>query len=244
VFITNHPFDAGNRPYVKYFSDGQSKIHIIFTDGHPRVEPTNSVYYAYLENGKFYRVNGEEICDMDHIPFEPKDASVIFKSNEKEGRAWIADIGQDDAGSPVVLYTKSPVETEHYYWYARFVEDRWENHEICNSGKWFPQTPEGTEERELHYFGNMTIHPGNANVVYLSRQVNGRFEIERWETNDFGNTWTTEAITRDSQYDNVRPYIPRGLKADQDEVVLWMENQKYIHYTDFKTSIKYLIRKK
>jgi hypothetical protein len=100
------------------------------------------------------------------------------------------------------------------------------------------------EEREPHYFGNMTIHPDNANVVYLSRQVNERFEIERWETNDFGNSWTTEAITKDSQYDNVRPYIPRGLKADQDEVVLWMENQKYIHYTDFKTSIKYLIRKK
>lgn len=244
VFITNYPFDAGNRPYVKYFSDGQSKIHIVFTDGHPRVEPTNSVYYAYLENGKFYRANGEEICDMDHIPIEPKDASVIFKSNEKEGRAWIADIGQDENGNPTVLYTKSPKEAQHYYWYARFVEDHWENHEICDSGKWFPQTPAGVEEREHYYFGNMTIHPGNANVVYLSRQVNETFEIERWKTNDFGNTWTTEAITRDSQYDNVRPYIPRGLKADQDEVVFWMENQNYIHYTNFKTSIKYVIRKK
>lgn len=239
VFITNYPFDAGNRPYVKYHSDGQSKIHMVFTDGHPRVEPTNSVYYAYYEKGTFHRVNGEEICDMSSIPFEPKEASVIFQSNEREGRAWIADIGQDDQGNPVVLYTKSPEETDHRYWYARYVDGKWINHEICKSGKWFPQTPEGKREPEPHYFGGMSVHPGDANVVYLSRQVDSVFEIERWETSDYGKSWTSEAITKDSEYDNVRPYVPRGLKANQPEVVLWMENQKYVHYTNYKTSVKF-----
>lgn len=243
VFITNYPFDPGNRPYVKYHSDGQSKIHMVFTDGHPRVEPTNSVYYAYYENGKFHRANGEEICDIKNTPFEPKEASVIFQSSEEEGRAWIADIGQDDQGNPVVLYTKSPEETDHRYWYARYVDGQWINHEICKSGKWFPQTPEGQREREPHYFGGMTVHPGNANVVYLSRQVDGVFEIERWETSDYGKSWKSEAITQDSEYDNVRPYLPRGLQKEEPEVVLWMENQEYVHYTDYQTSIKFFIRK-
>ena len=242
VFITNYPFDNNNRPYVKYASDGISKIHIVFTDGHPRVEPTNSVYYAYYENGAFYKANGQQICSMEEIPFEPKDATLVFRSNEKEGRAWIADIGQDESENPVILYTKSPEETNHEYWYAHYTNGTWTNNKICNSGKWFPQTPAGKTEPEPHYFGGMSLHPDNCNVVYLSRQVNGIFEIERWETNDDGKSWQTELITSNSIQDNVRPYVPRGLKKDSPEVVLWMENQQYIHYTNFKSSIKYFIR--
>ncbi|MFO7657725.1 MAG: BNR-4 repeat-containing protein [Bacteroidales bacterium] len=242
VFITNYPFDHNNRPYVKYFSDGKSKIHIVFTDGHPRDEPTNCVYYVYYENGAFYKANGEQICTMEQLPFEPEDASVVYTSNPEQGRAWIADIGQDNENNPVILYTRSPKETSHEYWYARYTEKGWIDNKICDSGKWFPQTPEEKKEPEPHYFGGMSIHPGNANVVYLSRQINGVFEIERRETENKGKSWETEAITENSEYDNVRPYIPRGISADSKEIVLWMENQKYIHYTNFKTSIKYLIR--
>lgn len=243
VFITNYPFDKNNRPYVKYFSDGISKIHIVFTDGHPRVEPTNSVYYALFENGKFYKANGDLICNIENIPFEPKDASVVYHSNQKQGRAWIADIAQDKHGNPVILFTKSPDETNHEYWYARYYQNQWRTHKICDSGNWFPQTPAGEQEREPHYFGNLTIHPQKCNVVYLSRQINGVFEIERHQTKDLGKTWSKQAITQNSKFDNVRPFVPRGLKAEQDEIVLWMENQKYIHYTDFQTAIKYHILK-
>lgn len=244
VFITNFPFDNNNRPYVKYFSDEESKIHIVFTDGHPRNEPTNSVYYAYYENDAFYRADEQQICTMNTIPFEPKNASVVYTSNEIEGRAWIADIGQDEQGNPVILYTKSPNTNNHEYWYARYTNTGWINKKICNSGKWFPQTPIGKKEREPHYFGGMSIHPDNCNILYLSRQINGIFEIERWETTDKGDSWSHEAITKNSSYDNVRPYIPRRLRKESHEIVLWMENQKYIHYTDYKTSIKYFIREK
>jgi len=242
VFITNYPFDPGNRPYVKYFSDGNSRIHFLFTDGHPHVEPTNSVYYAYYENDNFYRADGTLICTIDNIPFEPGDASLIYESTLEEGRAWIADIGQDEAGNAVVLYTKSPEDTVHRYWYARFVDGAWINNEICASGKWFPQTLPGQREREPYYFGGMSIHPGNANVVYLSRQVNGVFEIERWQTENYGESWTREPVTTESDLDNVRPYVPRGLTKDDPEIVIWMENRKYTHYTDFSTAIKFDVR--
>ncbi|MCB0631044.1 MAG: BNR-4 repeat-containing protein [Saprospiraceae bacterium] len=241
VFITNEPFDPNNRPYAKYYSDGQSRIHIIFTDGHPRVEPTNSVYYAYYEEGAFYRADGTQIADMSSLPFEPKDATVIYQSNETDGRAWIADVAADEQGRPVVLYTRSPSETDHRYWYAKYDGQQWINNEMCKAGKWFPQTQEGQEEREPHYFGNMSVHPEKTNVVYLSRQVDGVFEIERWETDDDGKSWQSEPITQHSQLDNVRPYVPRYGDAGK-EIVLWMENRKYIHYTDFKTAIRYYIR--
>lgn len=244
VFITNYPFDSNNRPYVKYFSDGKSKIHVVFTDGHPRDEPTNSVYYAYYEKGGVYDANGKKICAMDDLPFEPKDASIVYTSNPQEGRAWVADIGQDEQHNPVILYTRSPEESNHEYWYARFEDGNWINEKICDSGPWFPQTPDGEREREPHYFGGMIIHPDNPDVVYLSRKVDDVFEIERWETKDLGKSWITEPVTENSEFDNVRPYLPRGLEEEMDEVVFWMENQKYIHYTNYKTSIKYSIRSK
>lgn len=242
VFITNYPFDQNNRPYVKYFSDGKSKIHIVFTDGHPRDEPTNSVYYVYYENGVFYNASGEKISTLDQVPFEPKDSSIVYTSNAQSGRAWIADISQDELGNPVILYTKSPTENNHEYWYSRYTGNTWIDYKICDSGKWFPQTPEGQKEREPHYFGGLAVHPDNANIIYLSRQINGIFEIERWTTDDFGASWESESITKDSQYDNVRPYIPHGLKSSDKEVVLWMENQSYVHYTNYKTVIKYAIK--
>jgi hypothetical protein len=241
VFITNEPFDPNNRPYAKYYSDGKSRIHVIFTDGHPRVEPTNSVYYCYYENGAFFRADGTQIADMNSLPFEPKDATVIYESNETDGRAWIADVAADAEGRPVVLYTKSPSETDHRYWYAKYDGSKWINHEMCRAGKWFPHTQEGKTEREPHYFGNLTVHPEKTNVVYLSREVGDVFEIERWETSDDGKSWKSEAITKDSQLDNVRPYLPRyGSKGK--EIVFWMENRKYIHYTDYQTAIRYYIR--
>lgn len=242
VFITNDPFTAHNRPYVKYFSDGISKIHIVFTDGHPRDEPTNSVYYAYYQGNRFHRVTGEVICDFDNLPFQQKDASTVFAGNEAEGRAWIADIGQDSRNNPVILYTKSRDEQNHEYWYSRYNEGHWVHHKICNSGKWFPRTPVGKNEPEPHYFGGMAVHPDNAEVVYVSRQIDGIFEIERWETKDLGNSWITEPITQHSLHDNVRPYLPLGLKRSSPEVVVWMENQEYIHFRNFKASIRYNVR--
>ena len=34
-----------------------------FTDGHPRNEPTNSIYYAYIEDNHMYRGDYFEIIE-------------------------------------------------------------------------------------------------------------------------------------------------------------------------------------
>lgn len=244
VVISDNPFTPGNRPYVNYYSDGKSKIHLIFTDGHPRNEPLNSVYYCYYEAGAFWKADGSKICDLNQLPFEPKDASIVYKASEETGRAWIADIVVKD-DQPVILYSRHPEETDHRYHYAWYnkQKDEWEDHEICRAGRWFPQTPEGEVEREPHYMGNMTLDPAHPETVYLSQQIDGRFEIEKYLTSDDGNTWKITPITSHSSYDQVRPYVPRNASGDSKTVVLWMENRKYIHYTDFDCSIKYYIDK-
>ncbi len=244
VFITNIPFDGNNRPYVCYSSDGKSKIHILFTDGHPRNEPLNSVYYACYENGAFWKVDGTKICDLENIPFEPKDASVVYQATEENGRAWIYDIGSDRKGRPVVLYARYPEETKHLYHYAIFDGKNWIDNEVCNAGKWFPQTPDGKTEPEPHYSAGMSLNPINPNIIYLSREVNGTFEIEKQETRNHGKSWKVTPITQNSEYDNVRPVVPKNMKKGDVPVVLWMVNKKYIHYTNYDTEIDYFVDKK
>ena len=245
VVISDEPFDAGNRPYVNYYSDGKSKIHLIFTDGHPRDEPFNSVYYCYYEKGSFWNIDGEIICTLSELPFKVEDASLVYRATVESGRAWVNDIVVKD-GKPVILYTRLPAETDHRYYYAWYnrSEKKWEDHKICDAGKWFPQTPEGEVEREPHYMGNLTLQPSNPDVVYLSRQVNKRFEIEKYKTLDGGKNWEITPITSNSEYDQVRPYVPRNQSENAKTVVLWMENKKYIHYTNFDSRIKYFIDSK
>lgn len=243
VFITNYPFDQGNRPYVKYYSDGNSRIHIVFTDGHPRVEPQNSVYYAYYENGAFFKADGTQICTMEEAPFEPKDATLVYKANEETGRAWVYDISANTDGLPVVLYARYPDEETHTYFYAAFDGTYWTDIEICNSGKWFPQTPKGKREREPHYSGGLTVNPTKLNEVYVSKQVNGVFEIERFTLQQATKTWDIAPITQNSVNDNIRPFFPRGGNAESTPVLLWMNNKKYIHYTNYDTEIKYAVLK-
>jgi hypothetical protein len=243
VVISAKPFDPNNRPYVKYASDGKSKIHLVFTDGHPQVEPFNGVYHCYYENGAFWKSDGTKICNMDELPFEPHDATLVYHPDENSGRAWLADIAIDKKGIPYILYTRHPEPTDHRYHYAVFNQKsgKWTDQEICSAGKWFPQTPPGTQERESYYHGNMTFDPLLPNVIYISRQIKGRFEIEKRKTKDKGKTWQITPITSNSVYDQVRPYVPRNRPKKADPIVIWMENKRYVHWTDFDTSLKYWI---
>lgn len=243
VIISPEKFDPGNRPYVKYFSDGKSKVHMVYTDGHPRNEPTNSVYYCYYENGAFWKADRSKICSVEELPFEPKDASLVYKPTNNSGLSWIADIVVDKKDQPIILYTRHPEETDHRYHYAWYNKkiNQWNDYEICKAGPWFPQTQDGKEEKEPHYFGNMTLHPADPSIIYLSRQINGVFEIEKRVTQDGGKNWEIEPITANSTFDNVRPYIPRDIAKKDKTVVLWMENKKYIHFTDYDVAIKFWI---
>jgi hypothetical protein len=53
----------GARPYIKFASDGNEKIHFAFTDGHPRNETKNSIYYACYYDGALHKADGTVIRD-------------------------------------------------------------------------------------------------------------------------------------------------------------------------------------
>jgi rhamnogalacturonyl hydrolase YesR len=236
VFATQPP-DPNQRPYAKYASNGRDRIHFLFTDGHPRNEPNNSVYYACYRDGAFYKADGTRICGADELPIQPHQADKIYDGAAGKARAWIWGIAFDRSDAPVVVYTRLPAENNHRYHYARWDGTRWADSEICAGGRWFPQTPRGDKEREPHYSSGLALDPSDPSVVYLTRSEFGVREIERWSTPDGGATWNTEPLTRASLYDNVRPFAVAGDRGTGPRVLLMNLHGGYRHYTDYHTAI-------
>ncbi|MFW6157269.1 MAG: BNR-4 repeat-containing protein [Balneolaceae bacterium] len=226
------------RPYLKVSSNGKDRIHFAFTDGHPRDEPTNSIYYMQYRDDRFLRPDGTEIGNIEDGPVPPEESSLVYDASESGERAWIWDVAQDEEGHPVIVYAKFPDNETHIYCYARWNGEQWKNYELVDSGSWFPETPEGDEEREPNYSGGIVLDHENPGTVYLSRQKEGVFEIEKWTTPDGGESWEEEAVTRNSQQDNVRPFAVRNAGEGDPIQLLWMENSRYVHYTDYRSVIR------
>ena len=221
--------EPGQRPYVKYASNGRDKIHFAFTEGNPGSAETN-INYAYYKAGALYRADGTRIKGMGKLPLSPKEADSVFDTDEK---TWVHDIALDRAGRPIIVFTTLPSETKHNYRYARWTGKAW---------KTFPVTAAGGSigdgsGRDRYYSGGITLDHENPSVVYLSREVKGTFEVETWQTSDGGRTWTRKAVTSGSSTQNVRPISPRGLRSFFDDMsVVWMRGA-YSHYLNYQTDI-------
>ena len=226
------------RPYLKVGNDGKSTIHFTFTDGHPRNEPTNSVYYMQYSKGKLRRVDGSVIASMKSIEaVSHLDCDLVYDARPTGARAWVWDVAQDADGSPVILYTRHPKETDHRYHWARWTGQQWQDVELCKAGQWFPETPPGIVEPEPHYSGGMSLNQGNPFQLCGARQVNGIFEIVSWNSFDEGKSWVERPITKNSRQLNVRPVVPVGAREGNAHV-LFMSGT-YRHYTDYHTSIQW-----
>jgi len=231
---------GGARPYAKYCQDKNGAIHIAFTDAHPR-DLTTKIYYVCFKNNKFYRANGSFIKDFtgssSALNIDTHEAEEVYDA--VNGKGWIWDIAVDSTGNPVMVYSSFPSasNTDHRYNYARWNGSTWVKTELTKSGKWFPQTPVGKTEPEPNYSGGITLDYDNPSIVYLSKQVNGVFEIWKWTTKNHGATWDSLEVTSHSPTDivNVRPIVPRHHVSGYFDV-LWMKG-KYIHYTNFDTSV-------
>lgn len=229
---------AANRPYMKVAGDGKNTIHFAFTDGHPRNEPTNSIYYLRYRGGSMRGADDRVVASMKQLPVRPDQADVVFDGKAEGIRAWIWDIAHDNSGSPIITYSRLPKEDTHEYRYAWWNGRRWVDRKIIAGGKWFPQTPANTTEREPHYSGGVVLDPNDPRFVYLSRPIGERFEVERWFTSDGGDTWSHVALTGSSKHDSVRPFVVRGDRPENGPIALFMNVNRYVHYTDFQGTIQ------
>lgn len=238
ILILPERIYKNRRPYMKVASNNKDVIHFAFTDGHPNAEPTNSIYYAKYRQGALYKANGEKIMDWPALPLDPRQADVVYDATVSKEKAWIWDVAENKDGNPVIVYAQFPSDSNHVYYYSIYDQGKWNNHRLLDSGPWFPQTPEGVREREPNYSGGIVLDHVDPSTVYLSREKNGVFEIEKWKTDDKGETWSITEITTNSENDNVRPFVVRNHSEADSLSVLWMSIEKYLHYTDYKAAIK------
>jgi len=231
----------GRRPYVKVASDGVRTIHVAFTDGHPMEEELNSLYYVAYRGGAIFLADGTRVADLDALPIDPADADLIFDANASGVSSWVWDVAADSLGHPAVVYAVFPEGTDHRYRYARWDGDRWHDNEITAAGAWFSSAhvPAGAHLARatfLYYSGGLALDHDDPSTVYLSRPVDGAFEIERWVTSDAGETWIAEPITGGSSSNNVRPAVPRN-RADGGPEVIWMHGD-YVDFKHFSTGLR------
>jgi hypothetical protein len=227
---------GGDMPYFKVASDGRSTIHFALTNDHPGGGAVNNVYYFRYEHGTFQRADGTIIGGLDDLPLSLADCDLVYDARAHAADAWVWDVAPDASGNPVIAYVAFPSEVDHRYRYALWEGRGWGDSEIVAAGGPFPSVPVGHRYYEPYYSGGLSLDHADPSVVYLSRPVEGVFEIERWITPDGGATWAHEAVTSGSAANNVRPVVPLGGAAGGPEVI-WM-NGPYRDYTDYGTSLR------
>ncbi|WP_046744703.1 BNR-4 repeat-containing protein [Kordia zhangzhouensis] len=215
-------------PYTKVYSDGKSRIHFVFTDGHPAKDEKNSLYYMYYEKGAFYKANGTKIRELSNLPVQADELDIVYTSETI--KVWNWDIAQDAKDNPIITYVKFPNEDEHVYCYATFTNGVWKSYELIDAGGWFPKTRKNTKETSPHYSGGIVIDHENPNTVYMSVKRDSVFEIEQWTTHDLGKSWNVKLITNGSTKDNIRPFAIRGAKKENPLQIAWLQNTNYVYY--------------
>ena len=170
------------------------------------------------------------------MPVQPAATDVIYRGGEERPPAWAYDVGVGRDGRPVVLYATFPSAADHHYHYARWNGSRWISHEITRSGPTIEHA-----KGDANYAGGLILDSRDPSVVYLSREVAGVYQIERWVTRDGGLTWHSTPVTTGSA-GNYRPVSVRGPSFGRTYDLFWMHG-RYTGWLDFGTSIRTRLRR-
>jgi autotransporter-associated beta strand protein len=232
---------GGDRPYVRYASDGK-KIHFIATDRHPR-NFANSVYHGYVQDGVLYNSDGTVMDGnvFDASGVAPSSLSQVFANGSQwngvtMNRAWTINLEIDNTGNPVGILTARVNDNnqDHRFFYARFDGAEWQVNEMAKAGGFLYAA-------EDDYTGLASIDPSNPNVVYMSSDIDprsntdtSRYELYKGVTPDFGATWNWTAVTQNSTVDNLRPVVPQW--NGQQTAVTWLQGN-YFSYTNWDTEV-------
>jgi hypothetical protein len=259
------------RPYPRYCSNHIDRVDLIYTDGHPRDVENSvyHMYYQggafYKTDGTL--IDTFANLPLDHAGGQ-RGSTVYQFSNAAwgagqgpddwipTGRAWTWDIQYGADGNPVCVFqvqvgTDATWSTSRiYYYYARWTGTAWQKRFIAQAGR-------AIYAAESDYGGGMCIDPSDPNVIYISSNAaspfalgdianvplnaNARFEIYRGVTTDGGLTFTWEAITSNSEKDNLRPIVPEN--PDYDRTLLWFSGA-YTSYTNFHCQVLALLENK
>lgn len=234
---------TGARPYAKYMSNGKDKIYLTYTTGHPANELPNFLYFNYIDikTLQLTDVRGTVLSTIADGTFKVNKTGDYAKQypstvvDNPSERDWVWQIASDRNGNPVIAMVRiSDNKESHDYYYAKWNGHEWKKTFLINAGGHFHQTP----NLEKCYSAGMAIDPSNVNEVYCSLPVEGKYgkvyEIVRFIMSEDGEVISKEAVTKDSQLNNVRPYMIPASEGTPLRLT-WM----YGNYYDWIVSLQH-----
>ena len=234
---------TGARPYAKYMSNGKDKIYLTYTAGHPDNELPNFLYFNYIDikTLQLTDVRGTVLSTIADGTFKVNKTGDYAKQypstvvDNPSERDWVWQIASDRNGNPVIAMVRiSDNKESHDYYYAKWNGHEWKKTFLINAGGHFHQTP----NLEKCYSAGMAIDPSNVNEVYCSLPVEGKYgkvyEIVRFIMSEDGEVISKEAVTKDSQLNNVRPYMIPASEGTPLRLT-WM----YGNYYDWIVSLQH-----
>jgi hypothetical protein len=215
--------DGTQRPYCKFAANGDDRIDVLCTDGHPDEVSTNSIYHAYYQGGAWYKSDGTAIGHGP--PFLPSsDFTRVFDGSTSAGNAWVWDLQVHSDGSIGALFARFPTTGDHRYVRALLNAGAWTTQEVCSGGG-----PLYTNQPR--YSGGVCFGADTFDTVYASCEVASVHQMFKYTTADSGSTWTGTQITGGG-LECFRPFVPAGTTK------LLFAHGSYISYTEFTTDIR------
>jgi hypothetical protein len=181
--------DPAQRPYPKFLSDGVSRVHMVFSNGHP-AEIATDLRYAYMQlDGsnveRFYRMDGTE-----QVGGATPSGSTQIVSNAA-GRVWPYDMAFGPDGEIWVLYFRFPTPTDHRIMFVKSTGGRtgWAAPvEIATTGGSLYAAEDYSHAGAVFDFEDPT-------TIYLCRRDGGTtHKVERWTTSNNGASWSFGAV--------------------------------------------------
>ena len=233
---------TGARPYAKYYSNGKDKLYMTYTTGHPDNEWPNWLYFNVINLNAEKQTDGTvtvsptlEDIKGNHLSVIADGKFRVNKSAEYEqtypytlvdaptnSRAWVWQIACDTEGLPAIAMVRiDRSKNQHQYYYAKWTGEAWRLTDLADGGGRFH--PSNTE---YCYSGGEALDPANPNVIYLSIPTKGRtgksiHEIWRYTLNNQGQVVMKEQVTRNSEKNNVRPFVLPGSEGSPLRL-MWM----------------------
>ena len=230
--------------YFKIETDG-SNIYIAVNEGHPQYQVSPLYFIYYTSTDKTFRTaDGTSIGDIEDVPFTLSEIELL-----NSGRTWIWDIALDSNNYTYITYVDFPLSdswvseyyslglTEHDYRYMRWTGTEWIDNYIVGDGFLNILNYGGNTVPQPAYSGGIALDHDNPSIVYISKEVSGKFQIFNYTTTDGGETWENEQLTYDTEAFtvNMRPVVVRNHASDL--VVMWMYGY-YSHYLDYNVALR------
>jgi len=236
ITVTWGPYQAvqstGARPYVKYWSNKRDKIFMTFTTGHPDNEYPNWLYYVYFDvtDKKLHDIKGNVLSTVTSGVFKVSKTDAFKTSHPdvvvdatENSRNWGWQLVTDKAETPyIAMVGIDSTKTKHQYYYLKWNGSGWTKTFLADGGAHFIQT----DGLELCYSGGIILDPDDPHKVVCSVPTVGAcgtvYELYRYTLSDDGKrVVSTEQLTKDSKYNNSRPYIIANTRKSPLRMV-WM----------------------